>query len=139
MHYTICMRDKLINFSIAEHRFTIKWSVPGHLDEETGHQPGWIRGLRVCPIERHLKLLRQNIYDYTQFSRSFIIHKYYFFFLYRELSVRHKEHMRKVTKLRLQADLGPNHYKGYDKLEQLREAVRLKISLNMTRQRTETS
>lgn len=65
MHYTICMRDKLINFSIAEHRFTIKWSVPGHLDEETGHQPGWIRGLRVCPIERHLKLLRQNIYDYT--------------------------------------------------------------------------
>lgn len=58
---------------------------------------------------------------------------------YEELSARHKEHMRKVTKLRLQADLGPNHYKGYDKLEQLREAVRLKISLNMTRQRTETS
>lgn len=85
-----------------------------------------------------------SIYDFTvknntQVSRSILIYKYYYFFLYRELSARHKEHMRKVTKLRLQADLGPNHYKGYDKLEQLREAVRLKISLNMTRQRTETS
>lgn len=53
MHYEICMRYKLINLSIAEHRFTIEWSVPGHLDEETGHQPGWICGLRVCLIERH--------------------------------------------------------------------------------------
>ncbi|XP_061188206.1 leucine-rich repeat-containing protein 74B-like [Saccostrea echinata] len=57
---------------------------------------------------------------------------------YEELSARHKEYMRKVTRLRLQADLGPSHYKGYDKLEQLREAVRLKISLNMTRQKTDT-
>ena len=59
--------------------------------------------------------------------------------VYRELSARHKEHTRRMTKLRLQADLGPSHYKGFDKLEQLREAVRLKISLNMTRQKTESS
>ncbi|XP_048778553.2 leucine-rich repeat-containing protein 74B-like [Ostrea edulis] len=58
---------------------------------------------------------------------------------YEELSTRHKEYMRKITKLRLQADLGPSYYKGYDKLEQLREAVRLKISLSMTRQKTDTS
>lgn len=59
--------------------------------------------------------------------------------MFRELSTRHKEYMRKITKLRLQADLGPSYYKGYDKLEQLREAVRLKISLSMTRQKTDTS
>lgn len=73
----ICMREKSINFSITEHRFTTERSVPGHLDEETGHQPGWICRLRVCLIERisPFTLLRQNIYDFTvknntQFSRS---------------------------------------------------------------------
>lgn len=78
------MRDKSINFSITEHRFTTERSVPGHLDEETGHQPGWIRRLRVCLIERlsSFTVLRQNIYDLTvknntQVSRSILIYKYY--------------------------------------------------------------
>jgi len=37
-----------------------------------------------------------------------------------------------VTKLKMQANQGAKFYKGYDKLEQLREAVRLKIALNMS-------
>ncbi|KAK3099994.1 hypothetical protein FSP39_013199 [Pinctada imbricata] len=52
---------------------------------------------------------------------------------YEELSIRHKEYIRKITRLRVQADEGPSHYKGYDKLQQLREAVRLKISLNIAK------
>ena len=32
----------------------------------------------------------------------------------------------------MQANKGAKFYKGYDKLEQLREAVRLKIALNMS-------
>ena len=51
----------------------------------------------------------------------------------RELSLRHKEYMRRITKLRMKADEGPTQYKGYDKLQQLREAVRLKISLSVTK------
>jgi hypothetical protein len=37
-----------------------------------------------------------------------------------------------VTKLKMQANKGAKFYKGYDKLEQLREAVRLKIAMNMS-------
>lgn len=52
---------------------------------------------------------------------------------YEELAIKHKEYLRRVTKLKMQAKDGAKFYKGYDKLEQLREAVRLKITLNIGR------
>ena len=56
-----------------------------------------------------------------------------FFLLFRELTIKHKEYLRRVTKLKMQANEGAKFYKGYDKLEQLREAIRLKIALNIGR------
>ena len=56
----------------------------------------------------------------------------YLTIVFRELVIKHKEYLRRVTKLKMQANQGAKFYKGYDKLEQLREAVRLKIALNMS-------
>ncbi|XP_060565697.1 leucine-rich repeat-containing protein 74B-like [Ruditapes philippinarum] len=46
-----------------------------------------------------------------------------------ELMTKYKEHVRRVTKLQREADVDLKHYKHFDKLEQLREMVRLRLSL----------
>lgn len=49
--------------------------------------------------------------------------------LFSELVTRYKEHMRRVTRLQRDADVDLKHYKHFDRLEQLREMVRLRLSL----------
>lgn len=42
---------------------------------------------------------------------------------------KYKEHVRRVTKLQREADVDLKHYKHFAKLEQLREMVKLRLSL----------
>ncbi|OWF46621.1 leucine-rich repeat-containing protein 74B-like [Mizuhopecten yessoensis] len=51
---------------------------------------------------------------------------------FEELAVKHKEYVRRAMRLRVQADESLSHYKNFDKLEQIREAVKLKIALSVT-------
>lgn len=46
--------------------------------------------------------------------------------------MKHKEYQRRVTKMKMQARDGAKFFKGFDKLEQLREAVRLRIAIGST-------
>ncbi|CAG2254313.1 unnamed protein product [Mytilus edulis] len=53
---------------------------------------------------------------------------------FEELTIKHKEYQRRITKLRMKSKTDRKFFKGFDKLEQLREAVRLRIALNVTRE-----
>lgn len=58
---------------------------------------------------------------------------------FRELATRYKEHLRRVTRLQKNADIDLNHYKHFDRLEQLREMVRLRISLSASSNSSQSS
>lgn len=53
-----------------------------------------------------------------------------FSFFFRELTIRYKEHVRRIAKLRKEADTDFKHYKHFDRLEQLRETVRIRIAMS---------
>ncbi|KAL4230315.1 Leucine-rich repeat-containing protein 74A [Mactra antiquata] len=57
---------------------------------------------------------------------------------YTELMTKYKEHIRRVTKLQRDADIDFNNYRDYDKFDQLREMVRLRMRLSVAATTTST-
>lgn len=53
-----------------------------------------------------------------------------FHFVFSELQTRYKEHVRRITRLQRDADVDIKNYKNYDRLEQLREMVRVRLSFS---------